>query len=85
MSNTLDPDQDGHSVGPYLGPNCLQRFSAEDKSPGWQGKSKKKTVHDPAITIKGTITIYLKKIFFSTKTYTAVIQMNHCDGSFELL
>ena len=24
MSNSLDPDQDRHSVGPDLGPNCLQ-------------------------------------------------------------
>ena len=29
MSNGLDPDQDQHSVGTGLGPNCLQRFSAE--------------------------------------------------------
>ena len=25
MSNSLDPDQAGHFVGPDLGPNCLQR------------------------------------------------------------
>ena len=25
LSNVLDPDQDRHSVGPDLGPNCLQR------------------------------------------------------------
>ena len=24
VSNCLDPDQDRHSVGPDLGPNCLQ-------------------------------------------------------------
>ena len=33
MSNGLDPDQDRHSVGPDLGPNCLQRLSAENKLP----------------------------------------------------
>ena len=33
MSNGLDPDQDRHSVGPDLGPNCLQRLWAEGKSP----------------------------------------------------
>ena len=27
VSNGLDPDQDRHSVGPDLGPNCLQRLS----------------------------------------------------------
>ena len=31
MSNNLDPDQDRHSVGPDLDPNCLQRLSADDK------------------------------------------------------
>ena len=30
MSNGLDPDQDRHSVGPDLGPNCLQRLSVDD-------------------------------------------------------
>ena len=30
-SNSLDPDQARHFVGPDLGPNCLQRLSAEDK------------------------------------------------------
>ena len=34
MSNSLDPDpdQERHSVGPDLGPNCFQRLSADDKS-----------------------------------------------------
>ena len=27
----LDPDQAGHSVGAGLGPNCLQKFSADDR------------------------------------------------------
>ena len=32
VSNSLDPDKAQHSVGLYLGPNCLQRLSADDKS-----------------------------------------------------
>ena len=28
MSNSLDPDQAQHFVGPDLGPNCLQILSA---------------------------------------------------------
>ena len=32
MSNSLDPDQDRHSVIPDLGPNCLQRLTADDKN-----------------------------------------------------
>ena len=31
--NNLDPDQDQYFVGPDLGPNFLQRLSADDKSP----------------------------------------------------
>ena len=30
VSNSLDPDQARHSVRPDLGPNCLQRLSADD-------------------------------------------------------
>ena len=30
MSNSLDPDQARHNVGPDLGPNCLKRLSADD-------------------------------------------------------
>ena len=32
VANGLDPDQDQQSVGPDLGPNCLQMLSADDKS-----------------------------------------------------
>ena len=39
VSNSLDPDQDQHSVGPGLGPNCLQSLSANEKSSRYQGKS----------------------------------------------
>ena len=35
----LNTDQDLGSVGPDLGPNCLQRLSADDKSHHLQGKS----------------------------------------------
>ena len=31
-SNSLDPDHAQHFVGPDLGPNCLQRLSADDIS-----------------------------------------------------
>ena len=30
VTNGLNPDQDRPSVGPDLGPNCLQRLSAEE-------------------------------------------------------
>ena len=31
VSNSLDPDQAGHSVGPDLGSNCLHRSPEEVK------------------------------------------------------
>ena len=31
VSNRLDQDQDGRSVGPDQGPNCLQRLSADNE------------------------------------------------------
>ena len=33
MSFSLGPDHDQHFISPDVGPNCLQRLSAEDKSP----------------------------------------------------
>ena len=33
VSNSLDPDQARHFVGPDLGSNCLQMLSADNKSP----------------------------------------------------
>ena len=35
----FEPDQDQHSVGPDMGPYCLQRLSADDKSHGQHGKA----------------------------------------------
>ena len=32
VSNCCDQDQDQYSVDPDLGPNCLQRLLADDKS-----------------------------------------------------
>ena len=30
VSNSLEPDQARHFVGPVLGPNCLLKLSADD-------------------------------------------------------
>ena len=32
VSNSLDPNQDRHFVGPDLRPTCLQRLSPDDKT-----------------------------------------------------
>ena len=42
MSNGLDPD---HSAGPDLGPNCLQRLSADDKSHPLQRKCEELNIY----------------------------------------
>ena len=39
MSNSLDPDQTGLSVGPDLDPCCLKRLSADSKNCHYQAKS----------------------------------------------
>ena len=39
MSNGLDQDQDGHYIGPDPGPNCKQKFLADDKSRLLSGQS----------------------------------------------
>ena len=41
VSSSLDPDQARHFVGPDLGPNCLQRLSADNKRRPQRAKTKK--------------------------------------------
>ena len=36
VSNSSDPDQARHFVGPDLGPNCLQKLSPDDTSRQFQ-------------------------------------------------
>ena len=38
MSNGLDRNQDRHSICPDLGPSCMQKLSADDKSGHLQGE-----------------------------------------------
>ena len=38
-TNSLDPDQVQQKVRPDLGPNCMQRSSADDKISSLQAKS----------------------------------------------
>ena len=39
VSNSLDLDQAGHFVGPDLGPNFLQKLSADNKNSHYQTKN----------------------------------------------
>ena len=49
-SNSLDPDQDQHSIGPDLGPNCLQRLSAGKKK-SCRKKKRKELTLSPLVPI----------------------------------
>ena len=40
VPNGLDPNQARHFVGPDLGPKCMQRLSADDKSRRYQEKAR---------------------------------------------
>ena len=53
VSNGLDPDQNLSSVGPDLGPNCLQRLSADSKSHRYQGK-----LYKPMLTNQEVLEFY---------------------------
>ena len=51
VSNSLDPDQARQNVGPDMGPNCLQRLSADD--------TRRQTVKESIITAADEILGYL--------------------------
>ena len=68
VSNRLDLDQDRPSVGPDLGPNCLQRLSADDKS--CHGSS----------NVLGTFRRDTAKVTFDCQT-VCTLQLSYTDGS----
>ena len=49
VSNSLEPDQAQHVVGPDLAPNCLQRLSADNKRCHKRGKSESQKLTKPMI------------------------------------
>ena len=51
MSNSLDPDQDRHFVGPDLGPSCLQRLSADFKMSPLTRKELPAVFVSPAVSL----------------------------------
>ena len=66
VSNGLDPDQERHSVGPDLGPNCLQRLSSKDKSP----LSRKEFNITHVASLQGVCFIIAINCCASVKTWT---------------
>ena len=63
VSNSLDPDQARHFVGPDLGQNCLQRLSADDTR-RWRVKGFRKEQSD-MITDSCDITENLLRVMFT--------------------
>ena len=50
VSNSSDPDQAGHVVGPDLGPNCLQKLSADVTS--------RRRVNHPSVLYYAFVSLY---------------------------
>ena len=59
VSNSLDPDQDRHSVGPDLGPNSFERLSADEKKSPLARKSLILVVYNSAGPSPGYVTFFL--------------------------
>ena len=73
VSNSLDPDQARHLVGPDLGPKCLQRLmSADDKSHCQQEVLNTEQVLDTTFWLKsisfGANFFYLAKVLATTNS-----------------
>ena len=70
MSNSLNQDQVGHSVRPDLGPNCLQRSSADDKLAGKE------------LTITHLQFVQLLQILIKSQYEQRLVISNDIDGAF---
>ena len=73
MSNSLDPEQAQHFVGPGLGLNCLQKLSADDtiglkvKRPRLLEINNKTDINFTIILLPNNIGSFLKKGNLVTK------------------
>ena len=74
VSNSWDPDQARHFVGPDLGPNCLQRLLADSKSHPYRAELNTKQLFDTTFCLKpwlkfisfGSNFFYLAKVLATT-------------------
>ena len=75
VSSNFDPDRIRCSVGPYLGPNCLQRLSADHKS---RQKGKIFYIISFSLLVKGIIkpfkSVFLKKKIHQTTKACKITQ-----------
>ena len=72
VSNSLDPDQARHFVRHYLGPNCLQRLSVDDKSCHKQAELNTEQLLDTTFWLKsisfGSNFFHLAKVLATTNS-----------------
>ena len=62
MSNKLDPDEDPHSVGPDLGPNCLLKcYKQTKKSPASKERVKFSLLIYEDLTLKLLVCLFFRK------------------------
>ena len=73
VSNSLDPDQARRFVEPNLGPNCLQKLSADDKS--------RVKIVPLIIPLLGSTTDGLSYVFFFFPVYWVVSGKQCVDGA----
>ena len=66
MSNSLNPDQARHSVGPDLGPNCLKRLSADNRNAVYRSIETRRRLTQTIRFDYRLTGVYIFYIFFST-------------------
>ena len=74
MSNSLDPDQTRHSVGPDFGPNCLERLSADNTSR--QRVKVSQSDHKGPVS-SGSKLFHVLKLFVIMKNSADPVEMSH--------
>ena len=64
VSNSLDPEQARHFVGPGLGPNCLQMLSADNTS-----RQRVNSIKHAFLSSAGGFWVFFQNCIFSEKFY----------------
>ena len=72
MSDSLDPDQALHSVGPDLGPNCLQRVISRRK--------KSQLVRKELITLQLNDRVHPEQIAYKKSSLIGVYSVLYIQG-----
>ena len=74
MPNGLGPDLDRPSVGPDRGPNCLQRFIADNKSCRYQGSFLLCFIRNECKLVRSILSLSLVKVHFRSIRFKQAYQ-----------